>query len=85
MNEIIQAVSRKVDRLEGSTLAVESLLLSMCEVLPPETLPVVQAFYASEVEAVRAQLRNMRSSIATMERFEIDARRLAGRLSQVGV
>jgi len=36
----LEAVCRKVDRLEGDSLAVESLLVSMCEVLPEGVLQV---------------------------------------------
>jgi hypothetical protein len=74
----------KIDRLEGDALAVESLLLAVCEVLPEGALPVVQAFFASEIEAARQQLHNLAASPATLQAFEVSARRLTTRLDRVG-
>ena len=80
----LETICSKVDRVEGGVLALESLVLAMCEVLPADTVPVVQAFFASEIEAVRHQLKNFAASSATIEAFEIDARRLTARLSRLG-
>ena len=80
----LETVWRKIDRLEGGVLAVESLVLALCEVLPPATVPVVQAFFESEIEAVRHQLHNFSASRSTVEAFENDTRRLSARLAKLG-
>ena len=80
----LEAICRKVDRLEGDALAVESLLVSMCEVLPQGALPVVRAFFASEIEAVRQKLQNFAATRSTAEAFDVSAQRLAGRLGRIG-
>jgi hypothetical protein len=79
----LEEVCRKLDRLEGSVLAMESLLMSICEVLPLDTIPVVNAFFASELEAVRHKLKNFAASRSTVESFEVDARRLAARFERL--
>ena len=79
----LEEVCRKLDRLEGSILASESLLMSICEVLPPDTVPVVKAFFASELEAVRHKLQNFSASRSTVESFEVDCKRLTARLERV--
>jgi hypothetical protein len=82
MNEL-EAVCKSVDRLEGHMLAVEGLVLAMCEVLPADTLQVVQAFYASEVEAIRHQLHKVDTSRSKVDAFEVDALRLGDRLKRL--
>jgi len=79
----LDAVSQKVDRLEGDALAVESLLLAVCEVLPEGAVPVVRAFLASELEGVRHQLQALGATSSTTEAFEVSARRLSTRLDRV--
>ena len=80
----LEAVCRKLDRIEGNVLALESLLLALCEVVPAEALPVVQAFLASELEAVRHQLQSFSATRSTVESFELGARRVSHKLNLVG-
>jgi hypothetical protein len=80
----LEEICRKLDRLEGSILASEGLLLAICEVLPLDTVPVVSAFFASELESVRHKLQNFSASRSTVESFEVDARRLLARLERLG-
>jgi hypothetical protein len=79
----LEEICRKLDRLEGSVLASESLLMAICEILPLDTVPVVNAFFASELEAVRHKLHNFSASRSTVESFEVDARRLTARLARL--
>ena len=82
MNEL-EAVCKSVDRLEGNVLAVEGLVLALCEALPADALQVVQAFFASEVEALRHQLHKSHASRSKVDAFEIDALRLGDRLKRL--
>ena len=83
MNEL-EAVCRKLDRLEGNMLALECLLLSLCEVVPSAAQPVVQAFLASELEAVRHQLQSFAATRSTVESFELGAHRVSRKLNFLG-
>jgi len=80
----LEAICRKIDRLEGDALALEGLVLSLCEVLPPGALPVVQAFFQSEIAGVRHKLNEFAATRSTVESFEVGARRIDHRLSRVG-
>lgn len=80
----LEAICRKVDRLEGDALAAECLVLALCEVLPLGALPVVQAFLASELESVRHQLASFAATRSTVDAFEAGARRMVARLDRVG-
>jgi hypothetical protein len=77
-------LSEKISELQGSLLAMECFLNSLCEALPADSRPVVQAFYASESEAFRAALMTSTAPEATVNAFERDVQRALRLLGEPG-
>ncbi len=74
MSDFIR-LSEQISELQGSLLATECFLNSLCEAPPADSRPVVQAFYASESEAFRAALHGL--DRARSHRQRVRARRAA--------
>jgi hypothetical protein len=77
-------LSEQISELQGSLLAMECFLNSLCEALPADSRPVVQAFYASESEAFRAALMSSTAPEATVNAFERDVQRALHLLGEPG-
>ena len=71
----LDALSAKVDELQGSLLATECFLNALTEALSSEQRQAVSAFYASESAAFRAALMRSTAPEATVDTFERDVQR----------
>ena len=74
MNET-ERLTEKINRLQGSMLAMECLVNALVERLTPDERLVMHALHASETEAFREALLNSPAPEATVEGFERDVQR----------
>ncbi|HEY4065363.1 MAG TPA: hypothetical protein VGM74_00575, partial [Burkholderiaceae bacterium] len=76
----LQSFGRRLDRIEANALAIDALVLALCEVLTADTLPIVQAFFQTEIAGLRHQLTLSGATPAMIESFDSNADRLSARL-----
>jgi hypothetical protein len=74
MNEV-ERLTEKINRLQGSLLAMECLVNALVEQLDADQRLVVHALHASETEAFRSALSDAAAPAATVDGFERDVRR----------
>ena len=72
----IERLTAKINRLQGSLLAMECLLNALVERLTPDARLVVCALHASETAAFRTALMNPGVPKATLDGFERDVQRM---------
>ena len=78
----LESLKEQVSELQGSLLAMECFVNSLCQALSPGARPIVRAFYASESEAFRAALMSSTAPEATVSAFERDVQRAIGVLGE---
>ncbi len=77
-----ERLTRKINELQGSLLAMECFVNSLTEALSSDARVVVQAFYASESTAFRTALMTSTAPEATVSAFERDVQRALGLLGE---
>ena len=80
--EPLESLKEQVSELQGSLLAMECFVNSLCQALSPDARTIARAFYASESEAFRAALMSSTAPEATVSAFERDVQRAIGVLGE---